>query len=166
MIFEWPWESSSWLEAAKTIGIFKQGKEDDTGNYRSISLSAVTGKIIEKIILEGAEKHLKYNAVIGHKQYGFTRGKSCLSNLISFYEEATYLVNQGNPLHVIFLDFSKVSDTVSHRISWTKCPAHGWISASCDGWAPGSWLGFRLDILWSYSLIPFAPGGMERRNIR
>lgn len=120
MIFEWPWESSSWLEAAKTIGIFKQGKEDDTGNYRSISLSAVTGKIIEKIILEGAEKHLKYNAVIGHKQYGFTRGKSCLSNLISFNEEATYLVNQGNPLHVIFLDFSKVSGTVSLSIFLEK----------------------------------------------
>lgn len=59
---------------------------ETTGNYRSLSLTAGTGKIMEKIILEGAEKHLKYNPFTGHRQYGFTRGKSCLSNLISYYE--------------------------------------------------------------------------------
>lgn len=46
------------------VAIVKQSKEDGTGNYRSVSLTAVTGKIMEKIILESAEKHLKYNAVL------------------------------------------------------------------------------------------------------
>ncbi|KAJ7409009.1 hypothetical protein WISP_116997 [Willisornis vidua] len=39
------------------------------------------------IILGVIEKHVKDNTVIGHSQHGFTRGKSCLSNLISFYDK-------------------------------------------------------------------------------
>ena len=47
------------------------------------------GKIMEKIILGVTEKHLKDNAVIGNSQHGFTRGKSYLTDLISFYDEVT-----------------------------------------------------------------------------
>ncbi|KAJ7422591.1 hypothetical protein BTVI_13531 [Pitangus sulphuratus] len=60
---------------------------DDPGNYRPVSLTSVTGKIMEKIILRVIEKHLKDNAVIGQSQHSFMRGKSCLSNLISLYEK-------------------------------------------------------------------------------
>ena len=43
------------------------------------------------------EKHLRDNAVIGPSQHGFARGKSCLTNLISFYDKVTQLVDQGKP---------------------------------------------------------------------
>ncbi|KAJ7415608.1 hypothetical protein WISP_77244 [Willisornis vidua] len=42
---------------------------------------------MEKIILGGIEKHLEDSAVIGHSQHSFMRWKSCLSNLISFYDK-------------------------------------------------------------------------------
>jgi len=51
------------------------------------------GKIIEKVILGITEKHLKDNAVIGHSQLGFIKGKSCLMNLISFYDKVTHLAD-------------------------------------------------------------------------
>ncbi|KAF4804844.1 RNA-directed DNA polymerase from mobile element jockey-like protein [Turdus rufiventris] len=75
---------------------------------------------MEKIILGGIEKHLKDNTVIGHSQHGFMRGKSYFSNLISFYDNAIHLVDQGKPVDVIFLDFSKAFDTVSPRILLDK----------------------------------------------
>ncbi|KAJ7419520.1 hypothetical protein WISP_53406 [Willisornis vidua] len=56
-------------------------------NYRTASLTLMLGKVIEKIILGSIEKHLKDNAVTDHSQYCFLRAKSCLSNLISFYDK-------------------------------------------------------------------------------
>ena len=69
---------------ANVVPMFKKGKKEDPGNYRPVSLTSVPGKIIEKVILGVIEKHLRDNAVLGHSQHGFMRGKSCLTNLISF----------------------------------------------------------------------------------
>ena len=87
-----------------------------SGNYRPVSLTSVTGKIMDKVMLSVIEKHSRDNAVIGHSQQGFTRGKFCLTNLISFYDKVTHLVDQGKPVDVVVWDFSKAFDTVCHSI--------------------------------------------------
>ncbi|KAF4797817.1 RNA-directed DNA polymerase from mobile element jockey-like protein [Turdus rufiventris] len=92
----------------------EKGKKEDLGNYRPDNLSSVPGIAME-IILGGVEKHPKDIAVTGHSQYYFTRGNSFLSNLISFYDKVTHLADQGKPVDLIFLDFSKTFNTVSHR---------------------------------------------------
>lgn len=58
--------------------------KDDPGHKRPVSFSSVTDKTMEKIFLGAIEKYLKDNTVAGHSQCDFMRGKSCLSDLISF----------------------------------------------------------------------------------
>ncbi|KAK4825967.1 hypothetical protein QYF61_003536 [Mycteria americana] len=98
IVYQSSWESgevpADW-KLASVIPIYK-GVREDPGNYRFVSLTSVPGKITEKIIQGTIERHLKNNAVIRHSQHGFTKGKSCLTNLMSFYDKVTRLVDEGN----------------------------------------------------------------------
>jgi len=116
IIYQRPWGSGEvavdW-KLASVIPIYKKGMKKDPGNYRHVSLTSFTGKIMEKNILGTVESHLKNNAITRHRQHGFTKGKSYLTNLKSFYNKVTCLVDKGNLVDVVFLDICKAS----HRIT-------------------------------------------------
>ena len=67
---------------------------------------------------------LKVNQGIRPNQYGFTNSRSCLTNLISFYDKVTRLVDEGQAVDVVYLDFSKAFDTVPHNTLMEKRVAH------------------------------------------
>uniref|UniRef100_K7EWB1 Reverse transcriptase domain-containing protein n=1 Tax=Pelodiscus sinensis TaxID=13735 RepID=K7EWB1_PELSI len=73
-------------------------------------------QVIEEIIC----KHLEGGKVIGNSQHGFVKNKSCQTNLIAFFDRITSLVNKGEAVDVVYLDFSKAFDTVSHDILINK----------------------------------------------
>ena len=68
------------------------------------------------------------------------KGWSCLTSLISFYDQVTHLVDEGKAVDVVYLDFSKAFDTISHSILQEKLAAHGldrctlcWVKNWLDG---------------------------------
>lgn len=78
---------------AKVTAIFKKGKED-AGNHRLASLTFILGKMTEQLILDVIFKHVE-EKVIRSGQHGFTKGKSCLTNLIASYNGMIDWVNEG-----------------------------------------------------------------------
>jgi len=64
----------------------KKGHKVDLGSYRPVSLTSVPGKVMEQIILSDITWHVWDNWGIRPSQHGFMKGRSCLTNLISFYD--------------------------------------------------------------------------------
>jgi len=75
---------------------------------------------MEKVILGVIEKQWSDSAEVGHSQQGVMRGKSCLTNLMSFYDKVIHLVDQRKHVDVVGLDFCTACGAVSHSILLDK----------------------------------------------
>ncbi len=71
---------------------------------------------MERFISRVLTRHVQDNQGIRPRQHGFMKGRSCLTNMISFCDQVTRLVDDGKAVDVIYLDFSKAFDTVSLSI--------------------------------------------------
>lgn len=110
---------------ANVTAIFKKGSKEVAGNYRPISLTSHICKVLEALIRDVVVDHIQRYKLINESQHGFVKGRSCLTNLLSFFEDITALVDKGEPVDVIYLDFQKAFDKVPHRRLMKKVYAMG-----------------------------------------
>jgi Reverse transcriptase (RNA-dependent DNA polymerase) len=93
----------------------KRGRKTDPGNYRPVSLTSVSCRILESVIKDKIVTHLDRHRLIKNTQHGFMKGRSCASNLLTFLEKVTASLDNGEAVDVIYLDFAKAFDTVPHE---------------------------------------------------
>ena len=96
---------------ANVTPVFKKSKKEDAVNYRLVNLTSIPGKAMEQLMLGAVSRHIKDKRVMSGSQHGFTKGKSCLTNLIAFYEEITRWIDDGKAVDVFYLNFSRASDS-------------------------------------------------------
>ena len=123
---------------ANVAPVFKKGHRSSVGNYRPISLTSIICKLMESLIRDGIVDHLHASDTIRASQHGFMSKRSCLTNLLQYLEDITRLIDEGNCVDAIYLDFAKAFDKVPHQRLLAKVKAAG-IEGTVLSWI-ASWL--------------------------
>ena len=105
--------------------IFKKGKQNQTTNYRPVSLTSVVCKVTESIIKDHIMEHITRNELMTNAQHGFIPGRSCSTQLIACLETWTEILDRGSSMDSIYLDFSKAFDSVPHQRLARKLESFG-----------------------------------------
>ena len=114
--------------------VFKSGDRTTPSNYRPISLTSVFSKVLERIIREQVSSFIDKKGCLNSTQHGFRNrsGRSCLSALLSVFDDIMHMLEDGGSVDMVYLDFSKAFDKVDHGILLHKLKLkstwHRWTS--------------------------------------
>lgn len=75
-------------------------KNEDTGNYRPVSLTSILGKVMEHLIMKVISKYVVGKKVIRSSHHILTKGKSFLTDQIAYYDEMISWVDEGRVVNV------------------------------------------------------------------
>ena len=124
-----------WLRA-NVAPVFKKGDRTDPENYRAISLTCISCKMMEHIIASKLMRHGTNNDILYPLQHGFREKRSCELQLLGFVNDLLDSLDAGKETDVIVTDFSKAFDKVGHQRLLHKLDFYGvrgltkkWISS-------------------------------------
>ena len=126
---------SDWKHA-NVAPAYKKGEKYNAVNYRPISLTCISCKIMEHVITKHILNHLEINSLIYDLQHGFRHSRSCETQLLSFVQELAANSDKNIQTDLIIMDFAKAFDKVPHQRLLYKLKFYGiknqtlnWISA-------------------------------------
>ena len=105
-----------WKHATITP-LYKGGNKNRSKaeNYRPVSLTSVTCKVLEHVIHSHVISHLEANGSLTDTQNGFRKKRSCETQLLQTIDTLAKAINNKEQIDSILLDFSKAFDKVCHR---------------------------------------------------
>ena len=97
---------------ASVIPVFKKGSPSNPANYRPISLTCISCKLLEVGIKEAVMSHLSAHKLINKHQHGFLSKKSTTTQLLESTLDWNIALNRRTSVDVIYL--AKAFDSVVH----------------------------------------------------
>ena len=104
---------------------FKKGSQLDPANYRPLSMLSLPGKVLESQFCRVLDEHLQTHNLYSNNQWGFRKGRSTETLLISMTERWRAALDDNKIVGAIFIDFRKAFDTISHELLPLKLQAVG-----------------------------------------
>jgi len=82
-------------------------------------------RAFEKIVKTQLVQYFEENELFNDSQHGFRQSRSCLSQLLNFYDEILKQMEDGSQVDVLYIDYEKCFDKIDHRILLAKLQSLG-----------------------------------------
>lgn len=93
--------------------IHKKGSRTQITNYRPISKLCIVAKVFEKVVHSQVYAAIKQSLSVS--QHGFLPDRSTVSNLVLFNDFLSTSMDNGQQVDVVYTDYSKAFDRISHN---------------------------------------------------
>jgi ribonuclease P/MRP protein subunit RPP40 len=100
--------------------IWKGSDKSVAANYRPIALTSNCMKLMERVIHPRIMEHLERVGALDEAQHGARPGRSTLSQLLQQHEILLKLLENGDNVDIVYLDFSKAFDKVDIAVLLAK----------------------------------------------
>nr|VZI23090.1 unnamed protein product [Spirometra erinaceieuropaei] len=105
---------TDWKTAHITT-LYKSGSRALAINYRPVILTSICCKVMEETIKKDFMAYLETHNLLSNTNYGFRRGRSCVTNLLYTMRSWTRALDAKHTVHVAYIDFQKAFDSVPHQ---------------------------------------------------
>ena len=87
--------------------VHKGGSRGIPANYRPVALTSHITKMFERVIRKWLVAHLEENNLLPDGQHGFRSSRSCLIQLLSYWDKILDQLEEGKGVDVKYTDFAK-----------------------------------------------------------
>ena len=120
-------------KTANIIPIHKGKSRAVPKNYRPVALTSLLIKLFEKVVRRHLVSYMEETCQFNPSQHGFRSGRSCLSQLLEHFDHITRLLEEGQSVDIIYLDFAKAFDKVDIGVTLRKLKTLG-ITGTLGRW--------------------------------
>ena len=113
------------MKIAEVVPLFKSKDHREKSNYRPISLLLTISKLLEKIVYKRVYTFLNITNQLYNSQYRFRTGHSCNQAICELVGEIAKNSEKNYTNVCVFLDLSKVFDTLEHTTVFNKLERYG-----------------------------------------
>ena len=122
------------METCKCDPYLKKGDKTNPSNYRPVSLTCISCKLLEHIICSSLVQHLTKHNILYPLQHGFRDKRCCESQLIEFVNDITFNMQKGHQNDVVVMDFAKAFDKVAYNRLLHKLLSSYGVTGNTLGW--------------------------------
>ena len=105
--------------------IHKKDNRAVASNYRPVSLTSHVIKTFERIVRKWMITFLEENNILCNNQHGFRSGRSCLTQMLSHFNDVFLGLIDDKDTDSIYLDYAKAFDKVDHGLLVQKLEKYG-----------------------------------------
>ena len=113
------------MKKADVVPLYKSKDNQESNNYRLISLLLTLSKVLEKIMYRRTYSFLESSNQIYKSQYGFRTAHSCENAICELVSEIIKGKQDGMHTLAVFLDLSKAFDSLEHDVLLKKLYKYG-----------------------------------------
>lgn len=100
---------------SRVVPIYKAGDPYSPYNYRPVSLTCISCKLMEHILYKHISVYIEEHNILSTRQHGFRQGFSTVTQLTGFHYDLAKGMDDSIQTDVIFIDFAKAFDTIPHK---------------------------------------------------